>query len=342
MNNMEKASGLKNQEKPRIIGGAEDAYQKVRKSWDKNKLGLVEKQLEKRITVDVVDRQGRRLKIEGRFINPNPEGAKQKQTLAIIPGWGSDCDGVADFAKHIALNGERPVVTISMPGSGRSDNAPKEWLEEKNFDNEGFVAMQAIRQIKTAGGGSEDEEIAVLGHSMGGMIAAEVARQNPDLVKTLVLAHTAGVEKESEAGLIARFTANAAKESADYLKKWIESGFDEEWGRQVLKHFSVAKDIGKNVFTDRDRLMQHFIKKEVGVLARGGIKEILKEFRGNLITVSGTDEHLFSPDQTDDLKSAAVNALSSEAIISNLSKHSDVIARADQEAILVAHKLDRL
>lgn len=335
-------SQLRNQEEPRIKSGAEDDFNKVRESWDKEKLALVEKQLEQVIVVEVNDRQGRPIKIEGRFINPNPENTDPKQTLAIVPGWGSSCVGVADFATHMAMNNERSVVTISMPGTGKSDNIPEEWLDEKDFGSEAFVVMQAIEKIRKEGGDLGGQEFSVMGHSMGGMVATQIACQNPDKIRTLILAHTAGVEREKPVNLASRFSINAVKESLSYLTRWVKSGFDKEWGKKVLAHFGVAGEIGKNVLTDKNRLMQHLIKKEVGVMSGGGIKEMLKDFGGNLVTVSGTDEHLFSPDQTIEIKEAAANASSIDSIVSNLGKHSDVIVRADQEAILIEEALDRL
>jgi pimeloyl-ACP methyl ester carboxylesterase len=334
-------SQLKNQEKPRIISGEEDTYNKIRESWDKEKLALVDKQLETVIMVEVKDRQGRPIKIEGRFVNSNPENTAPKQTLAIVPGWASSCGGVADFARHMALSGERPVVTISMPGTGQSDNVPEEWLAEKDFGNEAFVVMQAIEKIRKEGGDLGGQEISVMGHSMGGMVATEIACQNPEKVKTLILAHTAGVEKEKSIGLASRFSANAVKESLSYLTRWVRSGFDKEWGKKVMEHFGVAVEIGKNVLTDKDRLMQHLIKKEVEVMSAGGIEEMIKNFEGNLMIVSGTDEHLFSLNQSAKLKELAVKASSVVSVASNLGKHSDVIARPDQEAILVEHQLDK-
>ncbi|MDO4910557.1 MAG: alpha/beta hydrolase [Corynebacterium sp.] len=90
---------------------------------------------------------------------------------AVLDNWDPE------FIDHLAKN--HHVIVIDLPGVGASEGTVADTIEG--------MAGQAIRIIHALG----YEEVDLLGLSMGGMIAQEIVRAKPTLVKHLILAGTA-------------------------------------------------------------------------------------------------------------------------------------------------------
>jgi pimeloyl-ACP methyl ester carboxylesterase len=106
----------------------------------------------------------------------------QDLPLVLIHGFlggARQWSGLAD-----AFSNQRPVVTIDLPGfGGASAEPPASTIEE--FAQHVLTALDAQHL----------QSIALLGHSMGGMIAQEIARQRPELIERLVLYGTGPLGK---------------------------------------------------------------------------------------------------------------------------------------------------
>lgn len=327
----------------KIVGGEDERYNidEIRKKWDKEKVKIIDEQLNKEIMVEVQDDSGKTIKIEGRFLSVNPGQKCDKKTLAIVPGWGVSYKGLEELAKTIALESERPVVIISMPGYGKSDDAPSEWSNKDNkdnFNNESSVAHKAIEEIRKING-DDNSEIAVLGHSMGGMVAAAMAEKENN-IKDLVLVHTAGVKKEGFFSLVNRFTMNSIGEGNDKIRGWRKSKRDKEWLDEFKRYLGTSLEIGKNL-SSIEKLKLHFYK-EVNALAEGNIKKTIGNFNGNLITVTGSEEKLFPASEAEELNRSAFIAKSTQTINMMGGKHTGPMNWTEIYGAAVAAALDRL
>ncbi|KAK0166255.1 hypothetical protein PV328_004692 [Microctonus aethiopoides] len=102
-----------------------------------------------------------------------------KTPIVLLHGLGA---GVALWCLNLdSLSRERPVYAIDVLGFGRSSR-PK-------FSSDGFEAeTQLVRSVEEWRREMQLEKMVLLGHSMGGFLAASYAIQYPDRVKHLILA----------------------------------------------------------------------------------------------------------------------------------------------------------
>src|SRR4051794_12795153 len=90
--------------------------------------------------------------------------------LVLLHGMLDSCEGwdaVVDAT-------DRPCLTIDLPGFGRSDLPSRPRLSAYAED-----VLVALEQLNTA--------VTIVGHSLGGGVAAVVAEKAPDRVTALVL-----------------------------------------------------------------------------------------------------------------------------------------------------------
>ena len=98
--------------------------------------------------------------------------------VLIITGLGASLDFGVPFERELAKR-QLQVITFDMPGVGQS--TPYAWPRRMRG-----VAGTVRRMVETFG----YERIDVLGTSLGGLVAQQLAHQAPDLVRRLVLAAT--------------------------------------------------------------------------------------------------------------------------------------------------------
>ena len=83
------------------------------------------------------------------------------------------------------------TINIDLIGFGRSDKP-----QTANYTMKGFTEF-IIDFIREGVGIEENEKISIVGHSLGGYIAAEVAIKNKDLIERLVLIDSSGMLKRT-------------------------------------------------------------------------------------------------------------------------------------------------
>ncbi len=106
-------------------------------------------------------------------------GPADAPVLLLIHGWGDD--SVVMFHRMIPdLANHRRVITIDNRNTGKSDDIRRKYtIAEAADDVAGVLAALGVR------------EVDALGFSMGGMIAQELVRRHPGLVRRLMLSSTA-------------------------------------------------------------------------------------------------------------------------------------------------------
>ena len=102
--------------------------------------------------------------------------------------WQNWIENIARFAK------DRRVVALDLPGFGRSP-MPSETI---TIDYYGRIVADLCRRLDLA-------PAVLVGNSMGGYVAAEVAIEAPDVVERLMLVSSAGIsQREAPRGQVAR------------------------------------------------------------------------------------------------------------------------------------------
>ena len=102
-------------------------------------------------------------------------------TVLMLHGIGGGHLAFAPQVETLASCGYR-AVAWDMPGYGHS--APIEPYTFKGLAESCIRLIEALTQHQT------DRRVALLGHSMGGMVAQEVVARRPDLVRQLILCGT--------------------------------------------------------------------------------------------------------------------------------------------------------
>lgn len=123
--------------------------------------------------------------------NTSNRSQKKQHHVLFIHGIGTTADRWLDIPDALALSGLH-TVAIDLPGFGASDKP-----EEMNYTIEKFAdtIVKFMHEIKIA----EDngiEKTSIVGHSLGGYIAAQVAIENIDLIEKMILIDSSGMLKE--------------------------------------------------------------------------------------------------------------------------------------------------
>ena len=128
-----------------------------------------------------------------------------RESVLFIHGAGMDHTVWTLFARHFARHG-RNVVAVDLPGHGRSAGDPARSIGE--------MADWVAALLDALG----IERAAVVGHSMGGLVALDLAARYPDRVRALTLVGSTAPMPVSDAIL----DAAAADDHAafDMLTQW--------------------------------------------------------------------------------------------------------------------------
>ncbi len=150
------------------------------------------------------------------------DGTKDKPALLMLHGYGGSSDGFSAIYDH--LSKRFTIVSVDVLGFGRSSK-PSDFIY--TFPNEANLYYKLMTKLGF-------EEFAVMGHSMGGEIALNIANLYPDAVTELVLIDAIGVETLTEETDIAipevdnslSDTSAAVPYDAAQVKHQDEPGYD--------------------------------------------------------------------------------------------------------------------
>lgn len=104
----------------------------------------------------------------GREIDPH------KDSIVFVHGAGMDHTVWTLFARHFARHG-RNVIAVDLPGHGRSAGQPCASVEDMS---DWIVALLGALQLPQA---------AIVGHSLGSLVALDCAARHPDRVRAIAL-----------------------------------------------------------------------------------------------------------------------------------------------------------
>ena len=120
---------------------------------------------------------GRLVDVGGYRLHVLAEGEARDGRPPVVWFAGGHASGYAIHHLHRALRGETRSILIDRPGTGWSDVGPFPRTTARE-------AEEVVRALEAAG---ERGPFVWAGHSFGGLLAANVARRRPDLVRSLVL-----------------------------------------------------------------------------------------------------------------------------------------------------------
>ncbi len=130
--------------------------------------------------------QERWVRVQGLKIRYLESGDSNNKHILFIHGLGSSADRWLDIPDALSLYFH--AIAVDLPGFGRSDKPSTVNYTIKEF-REFIVGL--MKEI-----GINDGKTSIIGHSLGGYIATEVAIEYKSLVKKLVLIDSSGMLKQ--------------------------------------------------------------------------------------------------------------------------------------------------
>ena len=151
-----------------------------------------------------------------RVLHPEAHGIP----LVLIQGWTGVKEDWGDFAERLAK--ERPVLIYDNRGMGESGSPDMPYTVQ-------MMADDAARLVEHVGW----KKTHVMGISMGGMIAQQMALSCPDVIDKLVLGctgHGGGDQIQPEADVLESFQfTSATKDPRELLRKMLWVNYTEDW-----------------------------------------------------------------------------------------------------------------
>ncbi len=148
--------------------------------------------------------------VDGLKIRYLESGKEKNDHILFIHGIGSSADiwlNIPDI-----LSSDFHTIAIDLPGFGVSDKPLMEYTIEKFAE----ILINFINQI-----GINDSKTSIVGHSLGGYIAVEIAIKNKHLIEKLVLIDSSGM-LETPTPLLEKYFKAAMNPSENLVKKVFE------------------------------------------------------------------------------------------------------------------------
>jgi len=147
--------------------------------------------------------------IRVRYLRRGGESNPRAVPVLFLHGFGGDLD---NWLFNLDAVGEAaPVIALDLPGHGQSQ--PK--LPGTSLAALAGFVVEFLDQLDV-------ERVHLVGHSMGGAIAAQIAKRHPDRAASVALVNSAGLGSEINGGYIEGFVAAASRRE---LKPVVEQLF---------------------------------------------------------------------------------------------------------------------
>jgi 2-hydroxy-6-oxonona-2,4-dienedioate hydrolase len=158
--------------------------------------------------------------IKMRYLESNQGGHISDRHILFIHGLGSSADRWLDIPDALSIYYH--TIAVDLIGFGRSDK-PK----DLNYTIEKFSQFlsEFIEKIGLSG---DDRKITLVGHSLGGYIAVELAIRNMRLIEKLVLLDSSGFLK-GPTPLLKQYLNAAKYPSYENVKSVFEQMVSQPW-----------------------------------------------------------------------------------------------------------------
>jgi pimeloyl-ACP methyl ester carboxylesterase len=148
---------------------------------------------------------------------------------------GSSLEWIYQFSY---FNAKNHIIILDLPGFGKSDKPNTNY----SIDFFSKVIKEFLKELGY-------DEVILIGHSLGGLIAQNIAIRNPRLVNKLILISTSAISQRKEKRFLL-FMVNVIFKLAyvNFLKNTIKRINSEEKENSAFrKQFKNALDIPKSV-----------------------------------------------------------------------------------------------
>jgi len=207
------------------------------------------------------------------------------EPFLLIGGLGSDSASwlgvVKDFSTYFK------TIVFDNRGCGRSSASGKPTITEMAKD---AIALLDFLKIKKA---------HILGHSMGGYIAQELAINYPNRVNKLILESTAPVSSKRNNALLNDIYSQLKKEghSEAWFKRWVEWLFSPKF---------IADSASVNIFV-KNSLNYPYLQKAEGLkmqieaIASFDARDKINTIKAETLIVEGENDILITPKESETL-----------------------------------------
>jgi pimeloyl-ACP methyl ester carboxylesterase len=151
------------------------------------------------------------INLDGLKVRYLESGKGKKRHILFIHGLGSAADRWMKIPE--ALSSDFHSVAVDLPGFGESDK-PANVEYTIDLFRKFIISFQKAISI-------HDEETSLIGHSLGGYIASEIAIQNQNQVKKLVLIDSSGMLNQPTP-ILEEYLSAAMNPSRDNVRKAFE------------------------------------------------------------------------------------------------------------------------
>lgn len=284
-----------------------------------------------------VEINGEKLNVDYRVISVKELEREDADPVLVLCGFGSGWEG-SELPFSLACEG-RKVISCSLPGYGNSDTPSKEYSNTSDFLNEAEVVNQLIGKLKENGEINPDKKVHVVGHSMGGVILAELAEKHQEEISSLTLLSSAGIEEKEKITMPVKFIASGAQTVGEYKMKLLFSG-EKDYEDGFKKYIPKTK----SPFT-ADRIKQRL--SETSRLMNGRVLEILKDLEIPVAYMAGELDAVFPPVKTmspesqwtEVIKSASEKTRLETSVLKGL-RHNTTVSADEITAANIDHYLD--
>jgi pimeloyl-ACP methyl ester carboxylesterase len=203
------------------------------------------------------------------------EGEKEK-VIILFPGFCASYIPYVGAVKELAgYMGNYRIICLSPLDSGKSSS-----LKESHLQKMGEVYRAAFQKL---GIDSAHTEATVIGHSRSDIIALELARSVPELVKNIALVNGITGKKEGLAGLTYDVTEHTFLDITPERMKGLFKG-EVEAARNYLNQ---TRDFLRNMLKPTHILNQFGSLNE---RKKVNVKELLSQLKSNVLILSGTGD----------------------------------------------------
>lgn len=206
--------------------------------------------------------------------------------LLLISGLGSDSSSWLGVAK--GLSEYFQTIIFDNRGSGRSDKAPKGC-------SIGQMADDVVKLLDSLG----IERAHIIGHSMGGYIAQELAIRHPERVNKLILEATALFSTKRNNFLLEDFFRQL-QEGANF-EAWIRRWAFWLFSRKCFNDAAFIETFVKNGRDYPYRQQADDFKAQIDAIASFDSRKKIAAIKAKALVLAGEEDIMKFPDESKEL-----------------------------------------
>lgn len=206
--------------------------------------------------------------------------------LLLIAGLGSDSSSWAGITEP--LSEKFNILIFDSPGTGRSGQMEKPFTVE-------HMAQYAVGLLDHL----EISRTHILGHSLGGYVAQEIAASHPHRVDKLILESTSYISSKRNNELFTGFF-NELEKGSDY-ERWIRTWADWLFSQKNLKDKEFVDTFVKYAVEYPLRQGADGFRAQVQALASFDGKDNARHIKAGTLVLEGADDRLITPPEAEAL-----------------------------------------